>query len=124
VLLGGAILALRVEGERPREALEAALRALPDAGRDVPRCPKIVAAVSPDIPLDDRTRLMWGIFTRFDPARDVFFERSELRGAWPLHRGRLAIDATFKRGYPAPLEMDPEVVRTVDRRWKEYGIGG
>jgi 3-polyprenyl-4-hydroxybenzoate decarboxylase len=81
-----------------------------------------VAAISPDVPLDDRTLLLWAIFTRFDPARDVFFERSELRGAWPQHRGRLAIDATFKPGYPAALEMDPSVVKIVDRRWKEYGI--
>jgi 4-hydroxy-3-polyprenylbenzoate decarboxylase len=115
-MLGRSVLALRVESG-PREALAAALAELPEAA-----LPRIVAAVSPDIPLDDRRLLMWGIFTRFDPARDVFFERSELHGAWPVHRGRMAIDATFKEGYPAPLEMDPEVVKKVDRRWKEYGI--
>ncbi|MCA9752844.1 MAG: UbiD family decarboxylase [Gemmatimonadetes bacterium] len=122
-LLGRAILAITVEGDDPRSALAAAVRALPGAGGDGPApLPKIVAAVSPDIPLEDRELLLWGIFTRFDPARDAFFERSELYGAWPVHRGRLAIDATFKAGYPAPLEMDPEVVAKVDRRWKEYGI--
>jgi 4-hydroxy-3-polyprenylbenzoate decarboxylase len=82
----------------------------------------MIAAVSPDVPLGDRRLLLWGIFTRFDPARDVFFESSELRGVWPVHRGRMAIDATFKPGYPAPLEMDPEIVARVDRRWGEYGI--
>jgi len=102
-LLGRAILALTVESE-PREALAAALAALPGAGAEAAPAPKIVAAVSPDIPLDDRTLLLWGIFTRFDPARDVFFEDSRLRGAWPRHRGRMAIDATFKEGYPAALE--------------------
>jgi len=119
--IGEAILALRVSGS-PRDALASALAALraADGGDGAP--PKIVAAVSPDVPLDDRTLLLWGIFTRFDPARDVFFERSELRGAWPAHRGRMAIDATFKEGYPAPLEMDPEIVARVDRRWGEYGI--
>jgi 4-hydroxy-3-polyprenylbenzoate decarboxylase len=124
-LLGRAILALRVEGDDPRGALQAALAALPGAGgEETAPLPKIVAAVSPDIPLDDRSLLLWGIFTRFDPARDAFFERSELRGAWPVHRGRMAIDATFKAGYPEALEMDPEVVSRVDRRWKEYGIDG
>lgn len=77
--------------------------------------------MSPDVPLEDRNLLMRGIFTRFDPARDVFFDRSH-HGAWPVHRGRMAIDATFKPGYPAPLEMDPEVVAKVDRRWGEYGL--
>jgi len=124
-MLGRAILALTVEGDDPRGALEAALAALPESGGggEAP-LPKIVAAVSPDIPLEDRNLLLWGIFTRFDPARDVFFERSELRGAWAVHRGRMGIDATFKAGYPDPLEMDPEVVTRVDRRWKEYGIDG
>ncbi len=119
--IGEAILAVQVE-ESPREALAAAVAALPGAGSGECAPPKIVAAVSPDIPLDDRTLLLWGIFTRFDPARDVFFEESELRGVWPVHRGRMAIDATFKPGYPAALEMDPEIVARVDRRWGEYGI--
>ncbi|MGQ0721567.1 MAG: UbiD family decarboxylase [Candidatus Eiseniibacteriota bacterium] len=115
-LFGRTLLAIHVE-ESPRGALAAAMRALPQAA-----LPRIVAAVSPDVPLDDRTQLMWGIFTRFDPARDVFFEQSELHGAWPVHRGRMAIDATFKQGYPEPLVMDPEIVAKVDRRWKEYAI--
>ncbi|MBZ0268841.1 UbiD family decarboxylase, partial [bacterium] len=126
-MLGRAILAITVDGDDPRGALEAALAALPHAGEGAKEgarapLPKIVAAVSPDIPLHDRTLLLWGIFTRFDPARDVFFERSELHGAWPVHRGRMAIDATFKAGYPAALEMDPAIVKKVDERWKEYGI--
>jgi 4-hydroxy-3-polyprenylbenzoate decarboxylase len=115
--LGRAILVIQVEAD-PRGALEAALAALRNMGDQ----PKIVAAVSRDIPLENRTLLLWGIFTRFDPARDVFFKDSKLRGAWPVHRGRMAIDATFKEGYPAPLEMDPAIVRKVDRRWKDYGI--
>lgn len=115
--LGRAILVIQVEAD-PKGALESTLAAL----RGVGAWPRIVAAVSPDIPLANRTLLLWGIFTRFDPARDVFFEESKLRGAWPVHRGRMAIDATFKEGYPAPLEMDPEIVRKVDRRWEEYGI--
>ncbi len=128
--IGPAILAVQVDGPEPRDVLTAVLRALPGARggpgsppEDAPlTAPKIVAAVSPDVPLDNRGPLLWGIFTRFDPARDVFFEESTLEGAWPVHRGRMAIDATFKEGYPAPLEMDPDVVSRVTRRWKEYGI--
>jgi 4-hydroxy-3-polyprenylbenzoate decarboxylase len=37
-----------------------------------------------------------------------------------VYRGRLGIDASWKTGYPAPLEMAPEVVQLVDRRWGEY----
>jgi 4-hydroxy-3-polyprenylbenzoate decarboxylase len=116
--LGRAVLVIQVEGKEPRAALASAQVALKRSGAN----PRIIAAVSGDIPLEDRTLLLWGIFTRFDPARDVFFEDSSLRGAWPVHRGRMAIDATFKPGYPEPLEMDPQIVKKVDRRWSEYGI--
>lgn len=84
---------------------------------------KWVAVVSDDVPLDDQTLLLWGIFTRFDAARDVVFSEMRLDGAWPKYGGRMAIDATWKPGYPNPIEMDPDIIRLVDRRWGEYGIG-
>jgi 4-hydroxy-3-polyprenylbenzoate decarboxylase len=81
---------------------------------------KVIAAVSEDVPLDDPMLHWWGVFTRFDAARDVVFTESKITGAWPGYRGRLGIDATFKEGYPEPLEMDPEIKQKVDRRWNEY----
>ena len=45
--------------------------------------------------------------------------------------GKVGIDATRKlptegyhRGWPEPAVMSPDVISTVDRRWKEYGIRG
>ncbi len=83
---------------------------------------RIVAAVSQDVPLDDHDLLLWGIFTRFDCARDVVFTRVERRDAWTTCHGTMGIDATFKPGYPEPLEMSEEIIARVDRRWAEYGI--
>jgi 4-hydroxy-3-polyprenylbenzoate decarboxylase len=85
---------------------------------------KIVAVVSEDVVLDDPVSRLWGIFTRFDAARDVRFRESALRNAWPTHRGPLGIDATWKKGYPEPLVMPDEIVKKVDSRWSEYGISG
>ena len=113
-LLEDCLLVVRVEGEG-REIVERLVAA--------PLGPvKIVAAVSPDVDLSDRDLLLWGIFTRFDCARDVVFTEVQHRGAWSTAHGVMGIDATFKPGYPAALEMDPEIVATVDRRWSEYGI--
>ena len=106
------LLAVQVDGVG-REMLEALVAA--DLGSV-----KLVAAVSRDVDVNDQVSLLWGLFTRFDPARDVVFRRSSLRGAWPWHEGPLGIDATWKHGYPAPLEMPEEIVRRVDRRWREY----
>ena len=117
---GAALLVVQVrerDGRSGRRIAEA-LAASPHLGRI-----KWVAVVSDDVPLDDRTLLLWGIFTRFDAARDVVFSEMRLDGAWPRYRGRMAIDATWKPGYPEPIEMDPEIMALVDRRWGEYGIG-
>ncbi|MBI4342418.1 MAG: UbiD family decarboxylase, partial [Candidatus Omnitrophica bacterium] len=123
-LLEEALLAVQVEGEG-REVIQALVK--------VPALStvKLIAAVSPDVDLDDPESLLWGLFTRFDPARDVTFTSSELRGAgpptkdfgggaWPVHRGCLGIDATFKAGYPDPVVMDPAVVKRVDAQWGRY----
>ncbi len=81
---------------------------------------RFIVAVSPDVHLDDDENLQWGIFTRFDPARDMVFSEQVFAGARPVYRGIVAIDATWKSGYPAPLVMDESIVERVDRRWSEY----
>ena len=81
---------------------------------------RFVVAVSPDVDLDDDENLQWGIFTRFDPARDMVFSEQTFVGARPVYRGIVGIDATWKQGYPRPLEMDPSTVKLVDSRWVDY----
>jgi 4-hydroxy-3-polyprenylbenzoate decarboxylase len=78
---------------------------------------KLIVAVSADVPLDDDELLLWGIFTRFDCARDIVPARTEVRGAWLTCRGPLGIDATWKAGYPEPVASPPEVVAKVDGWW-------
>jgi 4-hydroxy-3-polyprenylbenzoate decarboxylase len=81
---------------------------------------RFVVAVSPDVDLDDDENLQWGIFTRFDPARDMFFTEQTFVAARPVYRGTIGIDSTWKDGYPAPLVMDESIVKLVDRRWLDY----
>jgi 4-hydroxy-3-polyprenylbenzoate decarboxylase len=78
---------------------------------------RMVVAVSDDVPLEDDQLLLWGIFTRFDCARDVIPARTESRGAWLTCRGPLGIDATWKTGYPDPVENLPEVIERVNGWW-------
>jgi 4-hydroxy-3-polyprenylbenzoate decarboxylase len=112
-LVADSLLAVQVEGDG-RAALQELL------GLEGLGSVRMVAAVSPDVRLESNTELLWGIFTRFDPAHDVLFQEVELRGAWPLYRGRLGIDSTFKEGYPEPLAMTEEIRNKVDQRWEEY----
>lgn len=85
---------------------------------------KLIAVVGEDVDLGDLESVIWGIFTRFDPACDVTFRACELRGAAPVYEGPMGIDSTLKPGYPEPLVMDPAIVERVNRRWGEYGLPG
>jgi len=78
---------------------------------------KLIVAVSEDVPLEDDELLLWGIFTRFDCARDVIPAATEARGAWIACRGPLGIDATWKTGYPEPIQNLPEAIAKVDGWW-------
>src|SRR5262249_24675931 len=97
-LLDGGFLVV-VPRENPRDVVQNLVRS--------PLPVKFVVAVSADVRLDDDEQMQWGIFTRFDPARDMFFGEQTFVGARPVYRGIVGIDATWKVGYPAPLEMDP-----------------
>jgi UbiD family decarboxylase len=78
---------------------------------------KLIVAVSADVPLEDDELLLWGIFTRFDCARDIVPANTESRGAWLSCRGPLGIDATWKDGYPRPVENLPAVISAVSEWW-------
>ena len=109
-LAWGGLLAVQVAGEG-RPVIER-LVTRPEY-EDV----RLIAAVSRDVPLEDDELLLWGIFTRFDCARDLVPARTESRGAWTACRGPLGIDATWKSGYPEPVENLPEVVKSVSSWW-------
>ncbi len=112
-LVGGSLLLVQVSGEG-RDVVKALVKAPALSGI------KLIAAVSEDVNLEDRESYLWGIFTRFDPARDIVFSVAELKDAWPVYRGCLGIDATFKTGYPDPVVMTPEIIKRVDARWHQY----
>ena len=77
----------------------------------------VLALVSDDVDIYRQESYIWGIFTRFDCERDVFFTENKLVGISPIYRGVMGIDATWKPGYPAPLVMSDEIVRRVDEKW-------
>jgi 4-hydroxy-3-polyprenylbenzoate decarboxylase len=81
---------------------------------------KIVATVSEDVDIHNRENYIWGIFTRFDCERDIIFTEQKLMGVSPIYKGIMGIDATWKKGFPKPLEMTDAVKRRVEQRWEAY----
>jgi len=78
--------------------------------------------LSPDVPLEDDTLLLWGWFTRFDPLADLHPARRSLSGNRVRLKPPILIDARWKKGYPQPVAFDPEVEKRVAARWREYGL--
>ncbi|MCG3203349.1 MAG: 4-hydroxybenzoate decarboxylase subunit C [Elusimicrobia bacterium] len=114
-ILEGTMLVLQVTSGG-REVLEKMLTSPAFQGFSM------VATVSEDVPLNDNTLLLWGLFTRFDCHRDTFFGKTALHRGHPVYSGPLFIDATWKPDYPEPLVMNQEIIERVNRRWPEYGI--
>jgi len=84
--------------------------------------PLVIVADRADI-ARDQTRFLWTVFTRFEPAADIYAAGTEVRRHHLRYTSPAVIDARMKRAYPPEVEPDPETVALVDRRWKEY-FGG
>jgi UbiD family decarboxylase len=73
-----------------------------------------------DAASDDHS-FLWNIFTRFEPAGDVYGKHRIARNHVAFE-APLVIDCRMKPGYPEVLEPDPDTVREVDRIWDSLGL--
>jgi UbiD family decarboxylase len=118
VAIGPAFLMLKVtDGFNDLSALQDLLR------RDkVARQYLFHVLVSEDVPVQEPIMRLWGWFTRFDPATDLYPAGHKVRGNRLVFEFPILIDARWKKGYPRPVAFDPEVERRVDENWDSYGI--
>jgi 3-polyprenyl-4-hydroxybenzoate decarboxylase len=117
VRLGKAVLVGQVSETADTQAVREALASHPATAKYL-----FHVLVSPDVPLDDGRLILWGWFTRFDPLADLHPARREQVGNRLILHFPIAIDATWKRGYPQPVAVDPDRQRHVESNWNSYGI--
>lgn len=79
-----------------------------------------VAAVSHDVSLDDQVSVLWGIYTRFDPALDCVVAGARTQGVVTRWDGPLGLDATWKPSYPQPLTLPAATENLITERWPLY----
>jgi len=115
--VGHAVLVVQVGPSADKPAVRTALSAHPVTNKYL-----FHVLVSPDVPLTDPRRILWGWFTRFDPLTDLHPLRCQLVGNRALMHFPIAIDATWKEGYRLPVAFDPDRQRHVDADWGRYGI--
>jgi len=81
-----------------------------------------LAILVDDLPLAlDAAGFLWQVFTRFDPAHDIYASTEMLNHRLVYH-GSILIDARMKLGYPGEVVPDEATVNLVNQRWKEYGF--
>jgi 4-hydroxybenzoate decarboxylase subunit C len=70
--------------------------------------------------VERQVTFLWSTFTRFEPAADVHAASSRIHRHHEMLEGPIVLDCRTKPGYPDELVADPDTVKKVSRRWKEY----
>jgi UbiD family decarboxylase len=78
--------------------------------------------ISPDVSFDNKTMMLWGWFTRFDPLTDLHPYDRVVQGNRLIFDFPITIDARWKEGYPKPVEFDPAIEKQVNEKWSRYNI--
>jgi menaquinone biosynthesis decarboxylase len=68
---------------------------------------------------DNQTSFLWTVFTRFNPADDIYAQATVIQHH-QHYELPIIIDARMKPDYPDELFPREDIVQLVDRRWKEY----
>jgi 4-hydroxy-3-polyprenylbenzoate decarboxylase len=95
---------------------------------------KSVVVVDEWVDVHDYEEVFFRVGANVDPKRDVLISEGPLdhldhAPTLQFYGGKLGIDATHKgpaegaREWPPEIEMSEEIVRRVDERWAEYGLG-
>jgi 4-hydroxybenzoate decarboxylase subunit C len=113
---------LVVEAPGFKEDPEFAPRLLRSSGGALEQWP-LIFVVDDIAVVRNQTSFLWTVFTRFNPASDIYadahVERHHLHYKLPF-----VIDARMKPGYPAELFPREDIVKKVNDRWREYFPNG
>ncbi len=80
---------------------------------------QLVILVDDTDQINDQTSFLWTVFTRFDPANDIYAQ-AELKHNKIHYQGPIVIDGRMKPHYPAELVPREDIVQKVNQRWKQY----
>jgi len=81
----------------------------------------VVLHDEPEAAVADDHAFLWHVFTRFEPAGDIYGERRVVRNHLAFE-APLVLDCRMKPGYPKVLEPDPDTLRAVDAVWDSLGL--
>lgn len=65
-------------------------------------------------------KFLWATWTRFNPSTDIYAKNVIVRNNHLSYQNPIVIDARMKPWYPKEVEPREDIVKLVDRRWREY----
>jgi 3-polyprenyl-4-hydroxybenzoate decarboxylase len=65
-------------------------------------------------------KFLWATWTRFNPSTDVYSKEISIKNNHIVYNAPVVIDARMKPWYPKEVEPRDDIVKLVDRRWREY----
>ena len=84
-----------------------------------------LVVLSDDVQIaESASQFLWGVFTRFEPAGDIYSAGADVRRHHLAYRPPILVDARMKPAYPRELFPETSIVERVDRRWREYFPAG
>lgn len=70
--------------------------------------------------LKDTTSFLWTLFTRFEPAADIYTNTHKTIRHHIAYSFPILIDARMKPSYPPEVEVDLETASLVTKKWNSY----
>ena len=69
---------------------------------------------------DATDKFLWATWTRFNPSTDIYAKEIKVVNNHISYNAPIIIDARMKPWYPKEVEARDDIVKLVDRRWREY----
>lgn len=91
---------------------------------DFAKWPLIIVVDSVKAASKSTENFLWTVFTRFEPAADIYAVASEVHRHHLCYRGPILIDARMKPSYPKEVLCDEQTAGLVSKRWHDYFPGG
>ncbi|MFN0065526.1 MAG: UbiD family decarboxylase [Chlamydiales bacterium] len=82
--------------------------------------PLVILVDSAEKTLSSEASFLWTVFTRFEPAQDIYSKGNKVHRHHILYSLPIVIDARMKPSYPEEVLCDPETERWVTEHWKKY----
>ena len=80
----------------------------------------VIVVDSAEETLASEQDFLWSVFTRFEPAQDLYSKTQQILNNHIERTAPVIIDARMKPSYPGVVEVDEVTKQKVDERWEEY----